>query len=166
MLPTREPPAFVEGLCGLTRQNWSTQVQFTAWDLGGHEQVRDLWEEYYAGADAIVFMVDSADKSRLPEAKRELGDLLKHEAVDGELAFRSPMHDITAGADQAVLCAGVPLLILGNKSDLEGSMGKAELVKSLGCDLDDGERPVELYLSSLIAGTGYTQGFQWLSNHL
>jgi GTPase SAR1 family protein len=63
------------------------QVQFTAWDLGGHEQVRDLWEEYYAGADAIVFMVDSADKSRLPEAKRELGDLLKHEAVDGELAF-------------------------------------------------------------------------------
>lgn len=63
------------------------QVQFTAWDLGGHEQVRDLWEEYYAGADAIVFMVDSADKSRLPEAKRELGDLLKHEAVEGELAL-------------------------------------------------------------------------------
>lgn len=76
------------------------------------------------------------------------------------------MHEATAGAEQAALYAGVPLLILGNKSDLEGSMGKAELVKSLGCDLEDGERPMELYLSSLIAGTGYTQGFQWLSGHL
>ena len=32
-----------------------------------HTQVRDLWEEYYSGADAIVFMVDSADHDRFGE---------------------------------------------------------------------------------------------------
>ena len=35
-------------------------------------QVRDLWEEYYSGADAIVFMVDSADHERFEEAKTEM----------------------------------------------------------------------------------------------
>ena len=30
-------------------------------------QVRDLWEEYYTGADAIVFMVDSSDHERFEE---------------------------------------------------------------------------------------------------
>ena len=31
--------------------------------------MRDLWEEYYAGADAIVFMVDSADHERFDEVR-------------------------------------------------------------------------------------------------
>lgn len=59
-------------------------------------QVRDLWEEYYAGADAIVFMVDSADAERFKESKEELKELLKHEALDN-----------------------TPILILGNKEDLQ-----------------------------------------------
>jgi GTPase SAR1 family protein len=32
-------------------------------------QVRDLWEEYYSGADAIVFMVDSGDHERFEEVR-------------------------------------------------------------------------------------------------
>jgi GTPase SAR1 family protein len=36
-------------------------------DAHKHTQVRDLWEEYYSGADAIVFMVDSADHDRFGE---------------------------------------------------------------------------------------------------
>jgi len=32
-------------------------------------QVRDLWEEYYTGADAIVFMVDSSDHERFDEVR-------------------------------------------------------------------------------------------------
>ena len=30
-------------------------------------QVRDLWEEYYSGADAVVFLIDSADPERFDE---------------------------------------------------------------------------------------------------
>mmetsp|Transcript_3206 Transcript_3206/g.6351 ORF Transcript_3206/g.6351 Transcript_3206/m.6351 type:complete len:182 (+) Transcript_3206:85-630(+) len=118
-------------------------VEFTAWDLGGHEQVRDLWEEYYTGADGIVFMVDSADTARFGEAKKELKELLKHEALEG-----------------------TPLLVLGNKSDMPGSKGRAELLEGLGLDLDADERPMELVMASLIASTGYPAGFQWLSGYL
>ena len=65
-------------------------------------QVRDLWEEYYSGADAIVFMVDSADRARFGEAKREIQQILSVEDI-----------------------ADVPILVLGNKIDLEVREEKA-----------------------------------------
>jgi GTPase SAR1 family protein len=58
--------------------------------------VRDLWEEFYSNADAVVFMVDSADKQRFDESKRELHQILESDEL-----------------------RSVPILILGNKNDLE-----------------------------------------------
>lgn len=43
----------------------------------GHEQVRNLWKDFLIQADAIVFLVDSADPERIPEAKEELHHLLE-----------------------------------------------------------------------------------------
>ncbi len=58
--------------------------------------MRDLWEEFYSNADAVVFMVDSADTQRFEEAKRELYQILESDELKS-----------------------VPILILGNKNDLE-----------------------------------------------
>lgn len=44
-------------------------VKFKAWDLGGHKQVRGAWRDYFAEADAIIFVVDAADHERLNEAQ-------------------------------------------------------------------------------------------------
>ncbi len=33
---------------------------------------RRVWSDYYVTVDAIVFLVDSSDRGRFPEAKREL----------------------------------------------------------------------------------------------
>ncbi|EKX36942.1 hypothetical protein GUITHDRAFT_158647 [Guillardia theta CCMP2712] len=115
-------------------------IKFTAWDLGGHEQVRDLWEEYYSGADAIVFMVDSADRARFGEAKREIQQILSVEDI-----------------------ADVPILVLGNKIDLEASVDKDQLAEELGLDDLEKERDVEVFSCSLVSGSGYYDGFKWLS---
>ena len=40
-------------------------VTFRAWDLGGHEAVRQLWDDFLPTTDAVVFLVDSADPDRL-----------------------------------------------------------------------------------------------------
>mmetsp|Transcript_45511 Transcript_45511/g.106918 ORF Transcript_45511/g.106918 Transcript_45511/m.106918 type:complete len:182 (+) Transcript_45511:225-770(+) len=116
------------------------KIKFTAWDLGGHEQVRELWEEYYSGADAVIFMVDSADRGRLGEAKRELGKILEVEEM-----------------------AGVPILVLANKNDLHGSAGIGELGGLLGVEDAVDARDLEVFSCSLVSGAGYLEGFQWLS---
>ena len=44
----------------------------TLWDVGGQERLRAIWPHYFKGIDAIIFIVDSSDASRIPEAKYEL----------------------------------------------------------------------------------------------
>ena len=51
-------------------------VNFTVWDIGGQEVLRPLWKYYFTNCSGLVFVVDSADKERLPEAKKELSWIL------------------------------------------------------------------------------------------
>ena len=47
-------------------------IKFNAYDLGGHLQARRIWRDYYPIVDAIVFIVDCADRDRVSETKKEL----------------------------------------------------------------------------------------------
>lgn len=53
------------------------------WDVGGQDQLRPLWRHYYNGTDCLIFVVDSADYERLPEAKRELHKILNERGMIG-----------------------------------------------------------------------------------
>jgi len=58
-------------------------------------RVSAVWCLVYVQVDAIVYLVDAADRERFPESQRELAGLLSDDGL-----------------------AGVPFLILGNKIDL------------------------------------------------
>jgi len=144
-------------------------VRFSAWDLGGHSAVRDLWSEYLVAADAVVFMLDSADASRFAEARAELHKLIG---------------DVTASK------ARTPIAILANKTDLSLSASRSRLLAELGipehlirshaaADDDDAAAeegdesrasaatappPLELFRCSLIIGVGYVEAFEWISS--
>lgn len=45
-------------------------------ELGGQENVRKFWNTYFEDTDLLVFVVDSADQSKLPVAAGELKNLL------------------------------------------------------------------------------------------
>ena len=48
-------------------------INFKAFDIGGHESARRLWRDYFSsGVQGIVFIVDASDRIRFPEAKKEL----------------------------------------------------------------------------------------------
>lgn len=48
------------------------------WDLGGQIRMRSIWDKYYAEANAMIFVIDSADSDRLEEARTAFGTLLMH----------------------------------------------------------------------------------------
>lgn len=75
------------------------------WDIGGQKHIRPYWKNYYQNTDAIVYMVDSADRRRTDEAAEELSTLLEEEAL-----------------------AGVPVLVFANKQDLLNAMTAAEVI--------------------------------------
>jgi ADP-ribosylation factor 1/2 len=39
------------------------------WDIGGQSKIRKLWKHYLESADALIFVVDAQDRSRLKEAR-------------------------------------------------------------------------------------------------
>uniref|UniRef100_A0A7S0BMI8 Uncharacterized protein n=1 Tax=Rhodosorus marinus TaxID=101924 RepID=A0A7S0BMI8_9RHOD len=83
-------------------------IVFTAFDVGGHEMWRHLWSDFYESVDAVVFIVDSADRGRFEEAKEELHALLEDPSL-----------------------ISVPFLILGNKQDVAGAAHLNHIIDTL-----------------------------------
>ena len=54
-----------------------TIVLVPVWDLGGQTSIRPYWRCYYANTDAIIYVVDSADRDRLAISKSELVSMLE-----------------------------------------------------------------------------------------
>ena len=117
-------------------------VTFRAWDLGGHEAVRQLWDDFLPTTDAVVFLVDSADPDRLAECEEELSAL----AADDNLF-------------------GVPIAVMFNKVDLPFALGDDELAVGLDWEsLRQRDGPIQGFRCSVLQGTGHTEAFQWISN--
>ncbi|KAJ2080705.1 ADP-ribosylation factor protein 3 [Coemansia sp. RSA 988] len=109
-------------------------------DLGGQEDLRDIWSSYFSEAHAILFVVDSGNKKRMNEALSVLLNL--------------------SNADDL---AQVPFLVLANKLDLHDVTALAyvkELVNGAADRLDD--RSVRVLGASAISGEGVQAIIDWL----
>ncbi len=129
-------------------------IRFQTHDLGGHEAARKLWKDYFTVVDGVVYIVDSLDRDRFPEAKKELDALLADEML-----------------------VNVPVLVLGNKIDVTSAASEEELRQALGLyetygkdtkpgTKPAGQRPIELFMCSVVRKMGYADGFKWLAQFL
>lgn len=113
-------------------------VTLKCWDLGGQPRFRQMWERYCRNVNAIVFIVDIADMALLPMAKEELHILMSNQTL-----------------------SGIPLLVLGNKSDLPDKLTVDELIDAMDLKGISG-REVSCYGISAREETNLDAVLHWL----
>ena len=52
-------------------------IHLHVWDLGGQKNIRPFWEEYVRNANALIYLVDLSDRTRIYESKEEFWNLVR-----------------------------------------------------------------------------------------
>ena len=113
-------------------------IKFQVWDLGGQTAIRPYWRCYYPNTDAIVYVVDSADRNRINDSKDALFDMLSEEELKDTV-----------------------LLVFANKKDIAGAMTSTEVATAL--DLAKiKNRSWFIQATSAVNREGLFEGFDWL----
>eukprot|EP00028_Trichosphaerium_sp_Am-I-7-wt_P000470 CAMPEP_0168535012 /NCGR_PEP_ID=MMETSP0405-20121227/18369_1 /TAXON_ID=498012 /ORGANISM="Trichosphaerium sp, Strain Am-I-7 wt" /LENGTH=115 /DNA_ID=CAMNT_0008562083 /DNA_START=221 /DNA_END=565 /DNA_ORIENTATION=+ len=110
------------------------------WDIGGQDKIRKLWCHYFNGVNAIIFVVDSSDTTRLKEAAHELKKLTSEDQL-----------------------RGVPVLVYANKQDLPEALEINKIADSLNMHALRG-REWHVQASSASLGRGLYEGLEWLND--
>ena len=115
------------------------------YDLGGHETARKIWKDYFPAVNAILFLVDSVDVKRFPEAYKELNDILETPEL-----------------------VNIPIAILGNKIDMAGAVSIEELKAALHYDelMAKENRPMEVFMTSVTKKICFSAALEWISSKL
>ncbi|XP_065832868.1 ADP-ribosylation factor-like protein 2 [Oscarella lobularis] len=112
--------------------------KLNVWDVGGQKSLRSYWRNYFESTDGIVWVVDSADKRRLDDCKRELHGLLKEERL-----------------------LGATLLVFANKQDLPGALTGDEICAAL--DLNSiRAHHWNIERCSAVTGENLLTGIDWI----
>ena len=128
-------------------------IRFKTFDLGGHHAARMLWKDYFTTIDGIVYIVDASDRSRFAESAVELGNLLNMPEL-----------------------ATVPIAVLGNKIDIANAASEDDFRMAMGVPVhatygmklkkESTNRPVEVFMCSVLKRMGFREGFQWIGQFL
>lgn len=108
------------------------------WDIGGQTPLRATWKDYLGGAEVLVYVLDSTDEARLPEAVAELEEVLEDPNM-----------------------VGVPFLVLANKQEMPDALPLLEIKNRLGLERFQ-DRCWELLACSALTGQGLPEALQSL----
>jgi small GTP-binding protein len=117
-------------------------VKFQAWDLGGQESTRSVWDVYYMNTDAIVYVIDSIDDEYYEESKTQFHKMLNNPALKN-----------------------ATILIFANKQDLPGAKTVNKLIEDYGFDKIK-SHIWHIQSCSALKGEGLVTGIKWLSEQL
>lgn len=113
--------------------------RFSVWDVGGQDSVRPLWRNHLPGTQALVYVVDASDRSRVKKAASEL-------------------HRVMLDHAMRHAC----LLVFANKCDLPHAMKPTEVSEQLQL-VALNARAAHVQASCATTGEGLWAGLKWLT---
>jgi ADP-ribosylation factor-like protein 5B len=117
-------------------------VKFQAWDLGGQESTRSLWDVYYMNTDGVIYVIDSQDENNYEESKNQFHKVIKNTTLKN-----------------------ATILIYANKQDLPGAKTVEQIIKDYQLD-NIKNHTWHIQPSSAKNGEGLMDGLKWLSEQL
>ena len=112
--------------------------KLNVWDIGGQKSIRPYWRNYFDQTDALIYVIDSADRRRMEETGVELGQLLEEEKL-----------------------AAIPVLIFANKQDLMNALPPDEIAEGLSLS-SIRDRSYWIQGCSAKDGSNLQDGMEWL----
>jgi len=112
--------------------------QLNIWDVGGQKSLRSYWRNYFESTDGLIWVVDSADRRRIDDCKKELHGLLKEERL-----------------------LGATLLVFANKQDLPGALSMEEIKQMLELESITTHH-WQIVSCSAVTGENLLKGMDWL----
>uniref|UniRef100_A0A3Q3DRR6 ADP-ribosylation factor-like 6 n=1 Tax=Hippocampus comes TaxID=109280 RepID=A0A3Q3DRR6_HIPCM len=147
----------------------TSSLSFTVFDMSGQGRYRNLWEHYYKSVgsqrrcghrpdafihiaqivlcregQAVIFVIDSADKLRMVVAKEELDTLLNHPDIKHKR---------------------IPILFLANKMDVRDALSSVK-VSQLLCLDNIKDKPWHICATDALKGDGLQEGVEWLQDQI
>lgn len=142
LLPTDEQSSNIAPTVGFNVERFARRgLSFTAFDMSGQSRYRTLWSNYYHSATGIIFVIDSADRTRMLVAREELQQLLSHPDISSR---------------------NIPILIYANKMDLRDALSDVGVSTALGLDSII-NKSWHICSSNALSGEGVSAGIDWLS---
>ncbi|KAG1445846.1 hypothetical protein G6F56_009766 [Rhizopus delemar] len=120
----------------LEHENYKLNI----WDVGGQKSIRSYWRNYFEQTDALVWVVDSADRLRLNDCRKELHQLLQEERL-----------------------AGATLLVFANKQDIAGALSEKDIKNVLELE-DIKSHHWAILACSAVTGNNLLEGMDWVVN--
>ena len=71
----------ISATVGFKQEHFSqSNITFKVFDMSGQSKYRSLWEKYYEGAEAVIFVIDASDSLRFGVVKNEFDMLMENES--------------------------------------------------------------------------------------
>ncbi|NXD80596.1 ARL14 protein, partial [Halcyon senegalensis] len=112
----------------------------TCWDVGGQQKMRQFWCNFLENADGLFYVVDSSNKRRLEESKKEFALVLKSEFLKN-----------------------VPVVVLANKQDLPGALNAEEITRRFHMKKYCSDRNWYVQPCCAVTGEGLSEALQRLT---
>ena len=116
-------------------------IKLQAWDLGGQESSRSVWDVYFTNTDAIIYVIDTTDET-FDDSKTQFYKLLKNETLKNAI-----------------------ILIYANKQDLPEAKNVSDIIQIYGLD-NIKDHIWHIQPCSAQTGEGLITGMKWLSDQL
>jgi ADP-ribosylation factor 1/2 len=117
-------------------------LKFTVWDVGGQDKLRPLWRHYFQNTNGLIFVIDSNDRERIPNARDELHKMMSEDEL-----------------------REATILVYANKQDLPNAMSTADITDKLGLHSLKG-RDWFVQGTCATSGEGLYEGLDWMSQNV